>query len=79
MPAGDVVRLTVGHWGPGVPPAELNRIFRPFHRLDEAGRRETGGAGLGLASAGRAIVEAWGRIAARNMNPGLEIAVDLQC
>jgi len=77
--AGDVVRLTVRDWGPGVPPAELERIFRPFHRLDEARRRETGGTGLGLAIAERAIAEAGGRIAARNMNPGLEIAIDLPC
>lgn len=74
---GDVVSLTVRDRGPGVPPGELDRIFRPFYRLDEARRRETGGTGLGLAIAERAVLEAGGRIAARNMNPGLEIAIEL--
>jgi two-component system osmolarity sensor histidine kinase EnvZ len=34
--------------GPGVPPAEMERLKRPFTRLDEA-RSGSGGAGLGLA------------------------------
>jgi two-component system, OmpR family, osmolarity sensor histidine kinase EnvZ len=34
--------------GPGVPPGELERLKRPFTRLDEA-RSGSGGAGLGLA------------------------------
>jgi two-component system osmolarity sensor histidine kinase EnvZ len=34
--------------GPGVPPAEAERLKRPFTRLDEA-RSGAGGAGLGLA------------------------------
>jgi signal transduction histidine kinase len=33
--------------GPGVPPAERDRVFRPFYRLDES--RSTPGSGLGLA------------------------------
>jgi len=40
--------------GPGVPPAELERIFSPFHQLEA-----TGGAGLGLAIA-RGFAEANG-------------------
>jgi two-component system OmpR family sensor kinase len=34
--------------GPGVPPAERERIFEPFYRLPGASERE-GGVGLGLA------------------------------
>ncbi len=34
--------------GPGVPPAQRNRIFEPFYRLPGASERE-GGVGLGLA------------------------------
>jgi signal transduction histidine kinase len=35
--------------GPGVPEAEIERAFEPFHRLEGSRSRETGGAGLGLA------------------------------
>lgn len=37
--------------GPGIPPAQREAIFRPFHRLDPARQRGTGGSGLGLAIA----------------------------
>lgn len=35
--------------GPGVPPAELDRVFDPFYRGEPSRNRETGGIGLGLA------------------------------
>ena len=40
--------LHVDDRGPGVPPAERERIFEPFYRLPGASERE-GGVGLGLA------------------------------
>jgi two-component system, OmpR family, sensor kinase len=45
--------------GPGVPPAERERIFERFHRVDPARGRDSGGSGLGLAIS-REIVEAHG-------------------
>ncbi|MNQ12774.1 Sensor protein RstB [compost metagenome] len=45
--------LTVDDDGPGVPPADRERIFEPFIRLDESRARGTGGAGLGLAIVSR--------------------------
>ena len=41
--------------GIGMDPADVDRIFEPFVRLDAARARDTGGAGLGLPIA-RSIV-----------------------
>ncbi len=54
---GDRLEITVTDDGPGIPPAELERIFERFHRLGQGRSRDRGGSGLGLAIA-RAIVEA---------------------
>ena len=35
--------------GPGVPPAERERMFEPFTRLEDSRDRDAGGVGLGLA------------------------------
>ncbi|AGC43426.1 sensor histidine kinase [Myxococcus stipitatus DSM 14675] len=41
--------VSVDDDGPGVPPAERERLFLPFTRLDDSRDRKTGGHGLGLA------------------------------
>ncbi|MBB4096492.1 HAMP domain-containing sensor histidine kinase [Sphingomonas kyeonggiensis] len=45
--------------GPGVPPEDLDRVFEPFFRGERSRNRDTGGIGLGLASA-RAVARAHG-------------------
>jgi two-component system osmolarity sensor histidine kinase EnvZ len=45
------VEIAVDDDGPGIPPAQREEAFRPFHRLDEGHTRGTGGAGLGLTIA----------------------------
>ena len=56
--------------GPGVPDEALPKIFEPFYRLDDARNRQTGGAGLGLSIADRAIRLHGGTIRASNRKDG---------
>ena len=56
-PDEDVVIFTVTDHGPGIPPAEVPRLFRRFSRLARSG--DVPGTGLGLYIA-RRIVEAHG-------------------
>ncbi|MEA2139157.1 MAG: hypothetical protein QOG56_2307, partial [Solirubrobacteraceae bacterium] len=53
------VQLEVDDDGPGIPPADLDRVFERFHRGDGRRGSDGGGAGLGLAIA-RWIVELHG-------------------
>lgn len=70
--------VTVADHGGGVPEDELKNLFRPFYRVGEDRTRSTGGIGLGLAIAERAVNAHKGTITARNENGGLvvEIKVD---
>jgi len=77
--AGDEVTISVADEGPGVPEAELPRIFDAFYRLDPSRTRDTGGAGLGLAIVKTCIESCCGTVVARNREPrGLEVLVTLQ-
>ncbi|HEY0267889.1 MAG TPA: ATP-binding protein, partial [Methyloradius sp.] len=49
--AGSII-LSVLDKGPGIPESQMQRLLRPFERLDTA-RGNEGGSGLGLAIANR--------------------------
>lgn len=74
---GGSAALLVRDRGPGVPEALLGEIFRPFFRVEEHRSRASGGAGLGLAIARRAVDLHQGRIIARNADPGLLVTIEL--
>jgi two-component system sensor histidine kinase CpxA len=71
------VCITVRDYGPGVPDEFLPRIFDPFYRVDTDRNRLSGGVGLGLAIARRAIELHKGAIRARNASPGLLVEIEL--
>jgi two-component system sensor histidine kinase CpxA len=73
---GDELVVRVLDSGPGVPEEALEKIFEPFYRLDDARNRQTGGAGLGLSIADRAVRLHGGQLRASNRNEGgLEIEI----
>jgi two-component system, OmpR family, sensor histidine kinase CpxA len=74
-----VVRV-IDH-GSGVPQASLDKLFRPFYRLDDARGRQTGGVGLGLAITERAVRLHGGSVRAVNRPEGglmVEIRVPVE-
>jgi signal transduction histidine kinase len=75
--SGPLAVITVRDHGPGVPDQEISNLFRPFYRLDAARERQTGGAGLGLAIAERAVRLHHGSITARNAEGG-GLVVEIQ-
>lgn len=56
--------------GAGVPDEELEKLFKPFHRVAEARERKSGGVGLGLAIAEQAVHAHKGKISAKNAKDG---------
>ena len=48
-------KVRVRDYGPGVPEDALPRLFDPFFRVDSDRNRTSGGAGLGLSIARRAV------------------------
>jgi two-component system, OmpR family, sensor histidine kinase CpxA len=72
----DEVIVRVLDSGPGVPDEALPKIFEPFYRIDDARNRQTGGAGLGLSIADRAIRLHGGQLRASNRKGGgLEVEI----
>jgi two-component system, OmpR family, sensor histidine kinase CpxA len=69
-PASNQAVLTIEDSGPGVPADELDKLFRPFYRLDNARGRQTGGVGLGLAIVERSVRLHGGSVKAANRPQG---------
>jgi signal transduction histidine kinase len=63
---GGLLRLSVDDEGPGVPPADRDRIWQPFVRLAEGGSAPAG-TGLGLSVVRQLVAELGGRCAVFNL------------
>jgi len=75
-PAG--LTIAIRDRGPGVPPAELERIFEPFYRVAESRDRDTGGEGIGLAITSQVMKAHGGTARAANRaGGGFEVRLDL--
>jgi len=80
-PEGAAVEVSVDHEpdgltvairdrGPGVPPADLERIFEPFYRVAESRDRDSGGEGIGLAITAQVMKAHGGSAKAANGQQG---------
>jgi two-component system sensor histidine kinase CpxA len=77
-PKGAAVTIRVLDHGPGVPDAELKRIFEPFYRTDKSRDHRQDGQGIGLAITSRVTELHGGTVTAKNRaEGGLDIRLTL--
>jgi signal transduction histidine kinase len=75
--AGESALASVRDYGEGVPEESLDKLCEPFFRVDDSRNSSTGGVGLGLAIAQRAIRLHNGKLLVANAHPGLRVSVEL--
>lgn len=75
---GDTAVLAIEDNGPGIPEAELTHVLQPFHRLDDARARNTGGLGLGLTIVQQILQRENGTLVLKNRpRGGLRVEIRL--
>lgn len=75
--SGGSALVRVRDFGPGVPEDALARLCDAFYRVEQDRDRKSGGAGLGLSIARRAVELHKGSLRAANASPGLLVEVTL--
>ncbi len=73
-PTNNLVRVVVADNGPGIPPAEREKLFLPYYSTKQRG------SGLGLAIVRRIVAEHGGSIDVTDNEPrGTRFAIELPC
>lgn len=71
------VTVVVRDFGPGIAADQLDKVFRPFYRIEASRAASTGGSGLGLAIA-RQLAESQGwRLSLKNRPDGLDAVLEM--
>ncbi len=70
--------ITVTDDGPGIPPADRDRVFERFTRLDDARARDAGGCGLGLAIVRELVRRHGGTVQLADARPGPGLRVEIR-
>ena len=72
------LEIVIRDHGPGVPAADLERIFEPFYRVAESRDRDSGGEGIGLAITSQVMKAHGGSARAVNASGGgLQVRLSL--
>ena len=66
----DAITVTVADRGPGIPDADLSRVFERFYRVDRSRARDPGGTGLGLSIVRHLVELHGGTVTAANRDGG---------
>jgi two-component system phosphate regulon sensor histidine kinase PhoR len=70
--------IAVSDEGPGIPEADLSRVFERFYRVDKSRARDPGGTGLGLAIVRHLVELHGGEVRAENLAPaGTRVVITL--
>ncbi len=76
-PEADSAVIEIADDGPGIPAADLERVFDRFTRLDDGRARDEGGSGLGLAIVRELVRRHDGTVALSDAGPGLRATIRL--
>lgn len=72
---GGDMYLAVRDYGPGIPAAEMKKVFQEFYRVENEMTRQTSGTGIGLSMVKKLCTLSNMKIEIENANPGLRTKI----